>query len=71
VKNVFRVPRGLGIVKSDARLFLGWFKPRGLPSIVFAIIVLDAKMPGGDILAVVVACTIILSILATASPRTL
>ena len=54
---------GLGL-KSDAKLFLGWFGPRGLASIVFAIIVLDAKLPGGDTLAVVVACTIILSILA-------
>jgi len=54
---------GVGL-KSDAKLFLGWFGPRGLASIVFAIIVLDAKLPGGDTLAVVVACTIILSILA-------
>jgi NhaP-type Na+/H+ or K+/H+ antiporter len=54
---------GMGL-KSDAKLFLGWFGPRGLASIVFAIIVLDAKLPGGDTLAVVVACTIILSILA-------
>ncbi len=54
---------GMGL-KSDAKLFLGWFGPRGLASIVFAIIVLDAKLPGGDTLAMVVACTIILSILA-------
>jgi len=53
---------GTGL-KSDAKLFLGWFGPRGLASIVFAIIVLDAKLPGGDTLAVVVACTIILSII--------
>lgn len=54
---------GMGL-KGDAKLFLGWFGPRGLASIVFAIIVLDAKLPGGDTLAVVVACTIILSIIA-------
>ena len=54
---------GMGL-KSDARLFLGWFGPRGLASIVFAIIVLDAKLPGGHTMAMVVACTIILSILA-------
>ncbi len=48
----------------DARLFVGWFGPRGLASIVFAVIVLDARLPGSDTLTAAVACTVILSILA-------
>lgn len=56
---------------ADGKFFLGWFGPRGLASIVFAIIVLDANLPGSRILTATVAWTVILSILAhglTASP---
>ena len=55
----------------QSKLFLGWFGPRGLASIVFAIIVLNANLPGGDTLALTVVCTVILSIFAhglTANP---
>jgi NhaP-type Na+/H+ or K+/H+ antiporter len=58
-------------LRPEARLFVGWFGPRGLFSVVFAVIVLDAHLPGGEILTATVACTVILSILAhglTASP---
>ncbi|WP_262265715.1 cation:proton antiporter [Microvirga yunnanensis] len=61
---------GTGI-RADGRLFLGWFGPRGLASIVFAIIVLDASLPGSETLTAAVAWTVILSIVAhglTASP---
>jgi len=46
------------------KLFLGWFGPRGLASIVFAIIVLNENLPGGRYISIVVACTIGLSLLA-------
>jgi NhaP-type Na+/H+ or K+/H+ antiporter len=49
---------------TDGKLFVGWFGPRGLVSVVFVIIVLDAGVPGGDSLAMTVVCTVILSILA-------
>ncbi len=49
---------------ADGKLFVGWFGPRGLVSIVFVIIVLDAGLPGGEDLAMTVVCTVILSILA-------
>jgi NhaP-type Na+/H+ or K+/H+ antiporter len=58
-------------VSIEGKLFLGWFGPRGLASIVFAVIVLNAQLPGGGELALTVACTIILSIIAhgiTANP---
>ena len=46
------------------KLFLGWFGPRGLASIVFIIIVLDEHFPGGDTMAMVVVYTVTLSIFA-------
>ena len=53
------------------KLFVGWFGPRGLASIVFAVIVLDENLSGGHTLTATVSCTIVLSILAhglTANP---
>jgi len=49
---------------TDSKLFVSWFGPRGLVSIVFVIIVLNAGVSGGDSLAMTVVCTVILSILA-------
>lgn len=46
------------------KLFLGWFGPRGLASIVFAIIVLNTDLPGAKLIVMVVACTVILSLIA-------
>ena len=39
-------------------------RPRGLASIVFGIIVLNAGLPGGRFLSIVVACTVFLSLVA-------
>jgi NhaP-type Na+/H+ or K+/H+ antiporter len=50
-------------VNSEGKLFMGWFGPRGLASIVFAIIVLNADLPNGGILAMTVVCTVIFSII--------
>jgi NhaP-type Na+/H+ or K+/H+ antiporter len=47
-----------------SKLFLGWFGPRGLASIVFAIIVINAEVPGAEFLALVVTCTVFLSLVA-------
>ena len=52
-------------------LFLGWFGPRGLASIVFAIMAIDAGVQGGETISLVVGCTVTMSILAhglTAKP---
>jgi NhaP-type Na+/H+ or K+/H+ antiporter len=54
-----------------ARLFIGWFGPRGLASIVFGILVLDEGLPGNNTLAEAVVCTVVLSVIAhgaTANP---
>jgi len=53
------------------KLFIGWFGPRGLATIVFAILVLDANLPGNDTMMVTASWTVILSIVAhgvTANP---
>lgn len=44
-------------------LFVGWFGPRGLASIVFTVMAIEGGVPGADFIAVVVACTILFSII--------
>jgi NhaP-type Na+/H+ or K+/H+ antiporter len=48
----------------DSKLFLGWFGPRGLASIVFAIIVLNRGVPNAKFLAMVVVLTVFSSLVA-------
>jgi NhaP-type Na+/H+ or K+/H+ antiporter len=53
------------------KLFIGWFGPRGLASIVFGVIILNANLPNSGSMAMVVVVTVILSVLAhgiTANP---
>ncbi len=53
------------------KLFVGWFGPRGLASIVFGILVFNERLPGNDTLETAVACTVLLSVIAhgmTAAP---
>ena len=47
----------------DTLLFIGWFGPRGLASIVFVVMVIGEKLPGNDTIVAVVVWTIILSVL--------
>ncbi len=56
-----------------SHLFLGWFGPRGLASVLFVLLVLNAegRLPGADIILAVTMVTVGLSILAhglTAAP---
>ena len=50
-------------VSVSGRLFMGWFGPRGLASIVFGIIVLDAALPGSRFVASVMVWTVLLSLI--------
>ena len=59
---VFLSLTGSGI-DTEGRLFIGWFGPRGLASIVFAVIVVSSELQNTGPLAMTVVCTIILSIL--------
>lgn len=59
---VYLVLNGMNL-RTDEKLFMGWFGPRGLASIVFAVMVLNANLPGGDTIAMTVVCTILLSVI--------
>ena len=48
----------------EPKLFLAWFGPRGLASIVFFVIVANEHLPGESIMKSVVVCTITLCIVA-------
>jgi NhaP-type Na+/H+ or K+/H+ antiporter len=53
------------------KLFIGWFGPRGLATIVFAVLVLDEKLPGNDTIMLAARWTVLLSVIAhgvTANP---
>jgi NhaP-type Na+/H+ and K+/H+ antiporter len=54
---------GLG-EKLETKMFLAWFGPRGLASIVFCIIVANADLPGESVLIHTVVCTVMLCVLA-------
>lgn len=49
-------------INTEGRLFIGWFGPRGLASIVFAVIVAESGIPESGPLIMTVVCTIVLSI---------
>jgi len=48
----------------ESKLFLAWFGPRGLASIVFVIIVSDYDLPSFSTLVHTVVCTVTLCVLA-------
>jgi NhaP-type Na+/H+ or K+/H+ antiporter len=53
------------------KLFIGWFGPRGLATIVFGILILDEKLPGNDAIMLAAGWTVLLSVVAhgvTANP---
>jgi NhaP-type Na+/H+ or K+/H+ antiporter len=50
---------GLSLKES---LFVGWFGPRGLASIVFTVMLIDSDIPSADTIALTAACTIIFSV---------
>jgi NhaP-type Na+/H+ or K+/H+ antiporter len=53
------------------KLFVGWFGPRGLATIVFAALVLDEKLPGNNTMMLAAGWTVLLSVIAhgvTANP---
>lgn len=49
-------------LKTDTKLFIGWFGPRGLASIVFIVIVIDKNLPENETLVAAVTWTVVLSI---------
>jgi NhaP-type Na+/H+ or K+/H+ antiporter len=64
--------RGVGISR-PARVFIAWFGPRGLNSLLFALLVALSGLPDGDILFAATGAVVLVSVLAhgvTATPLT-
>jgi NhaP-type Na+/H+ or K+/H+ antiporter len=59
---VFLCLLGKGL-RLDTQLFIGWFGPRGLASIVFVVMVIGEQLPGNDTIVAVVMWTIVLSVI--------
>ena len=67
---VFLCLTGSGI-DTEGKLFIGWFGPRGLASIVFTVMIVNSGLPDSGAFAMTIACTIVLSIIGhgiTANP---
>jgi NhaP-type Na+/H+ or K+/H+ antiporter len=60
---VFVALSGMDLRVSE-KLFMGWFGPRGLASIVFGVIVINEHLPNGGTITMTVVCTIALSVVA-------
>jgi NhaP-type Na+/H+ or K+/H+ antiporter len=62
------VPVSLSLTGSGlaapTRLYVGWFGPRGLASIIFADVVVEQVLPGSQTITTVVALTVGMSVLA-------
>ena len=59
---VFLSVMGMGL-QTDSKLFMGWFGPRGLASIVFIVMVNEANLPGSKTLVQAVTWTVLLSVI--------
>lgn len=58
-------------MSATARLFIGWFGPRGLSSLLLALLVVQAGVPAADSLLALVGAVVVVSVLvhgATATP---
>lgn len=58
-------------LKTEEKLFMGWFGPRGLASIVFGVIVFNEALPGGETISMTMICTVLFSVIlhgVTANP---
>lgn len=51
-------------LNTKEKMFIGWFGPRGLASIVFAVILMGQSLPHMKVILLTITCTILLSVLA-------
>ena len=58
-------------ISREARAFIGWFGPRGLNSLLLALLVVQANIPGAELLLATVGAVVIVSVIvhgASATP---
>lgn len=58
-------------IRKRSKIFMGWFGPRGLASIVFVVMIMEKDLPNNHMIVLVTVWTILLSVLAhglTANP---
>lgn len=48
---------------TETRLFIGWFGPRGLATIVFAVMIMDSNLQASNTVLATAICTVLLSVL--------
>lgn len=48
---------------TETRMFIGWFGPRGLATIVFTVMIMDVPMEATNTLVATAICTVFLSVL--------
>lgn len=60
------IPVFISLIKTGGsikeKLFIGWFGPRGLASIVFAIMLLDVEIPHQKTILLTIVCTVLFSV---------
>ena len=61
IAPVYLSVTGMGL-QNDSKLFMGWFGPRGLASIVFIVMVNEANLPDAKTLVQAVTWTVLLSV---------
>lgn len=49
-------------LNNETRLFIGWFGPRGLATIVFSVIIMDTELQARNTLLATAICTVLLSV---------
>jgi NhaP-type Na+/H+ or K+/H+ antiporter len=52
------------VVSTRARLFIGWFGPRGLSSLLFALLVVSRDVPGAERLLAITSVVVVVSVVA-------
>src|SRR5579859_117827 len=58
-------------VSLEARVFIGWFGPRGLSALLLALLVVEANLPEGEIILAITGVVVLVSVIAhgvTATP---
>ena len=71
LREPYDAPADAGQQRHEDVAFIGWFGPRGLASVIFALLTLESLEAEGSALVAVISLTVLISVLAhgiTATP---